>query len=67
MGQVGMTDRAKHEAMFDAMRIEALNAPTALSHQIVDILNQYHFFTADRMILIDAAEMLADIGEGYEA
>lgn len=59
-------DRAKHEAMFDAMRIEALNAPAQLSQQIIDILNSYHLFAGDRLVLIDAAEMLADIGEGYD-
>ena len=60
-----MTRREKHDALFNAIRIEAMNAPLQLSKHLMQMAEDYRFFQGDLEGLIDAAVMLAELADAH--
>jgi hypothetical protein len=57
---------AARSAMWNAVRVQAINAPEQLAAQLDSIADVYHLAGADILALKDAAGMLRDIAEGYD-
>lgn len=59
--------RAKHNALFDAMRLDAMNAPMQLAKCLMFIAETHALAIDELLALKDSATMLVEMAEGYNA